>query len=78
MFKRHSIQVRVVKDTDQPEADTKTKPRLSDEEVTIVKEMAKGTVKAIIFVMAASVVLNTVSQLLIIAAESGNTEEEED
>jgi alpha-N-acetylglucosamine transferase len=70
MFKNRHFEVKFVKDSKAPAEEIST-PLVNPEELSrIAKEIVKYTAIAGIVVMGASVVLNTLSEIAVIAADS--------
>jgi hypothetical protein len=75
MFKNRSFQVKIVKDAANPVEDSK--PLVDPEELSrIAKEVVKYTAIAGIVVMGAAAVLNTLSEIAVIAAEANINKED--
>lgn len=78
MFKKHSIQLSVVKTPKDATSDQEAqKPFMTPDEMnTIIKDSMKRTAITCVAVMAASVVLHTVSELILRAADANDQDDE--
>lgn len=77
MLENNHIELKLVKDTKSPIEDIT--PAVSPEELShIAKKLVRYTAIAGVIVMGAGVVLNTLSQIAVIAAEAGINNKNED
>lgn len=72
MFKKHSINIKFIKDAEQTpmEEAVKTNPFINDESVAHAKDVIKYAAVATVSVMGAAVAFKTINQIAVIAAES--------
>lgn len=72
MFKKHSINIKFVKDAEQTpmEETVKTNPFINEETVAHAKDFVKHAAIATVAVMGAAAAFKTINQISVIAAES--------
>ncbi|QFG09331.1 hypothetical protein SEA_SLOOPYJOE_36 [Arthrobacter phage Sloopyjoe] len=72
MFKKHSINIKFVKDAEQTpmEETVKTNPFINEETVAHAKDFVKHAAVATVAVMGAAAAFKTINQISVIAAES--------
>lgn len=72
MFKKHSINIKFVKDAEQTpmEEAVKTNPFINEETVAHAKDFVKHAAIATVAVMGAAAAFKTINQVTVIAAES--------
>lgn len=80
MFKKHSIQVKFVKDADQPSiAEDATKPVIDIEEISRhAEKLGKQFLKGTIIVMGAAAALATISQIAVNSADNAQKNKNEE
>lgn len=72
MFKKHSINIKFIKDAEQTpmEEAVKTNPFINEDTVAHTKEIVKHVAVATVAIMGAAVAFKTINQIAVIATES--------